>query len=163
MLENRIKELVNHIKERITLFGENGYYFDFRKDNADDFHGVDDSIDNYFFIQEAPKNEPNEYLFETKFNSCGTYDVTADLLFVAGLQCPILETAIISLTSALHSFADFDTEIDSISTNSEVIYKALYDENYQGDAQLILIMFKVKFLFETLDYCENNFCGDCCD
>ena len=163
MLENRIKELVNHIKDTITLFGDNAFFVDVYKDNADDFHGVDDSIDNYFFIQQAPKDEPNEFLFDSKIETCGVYDVESDLLFVAGLQCPVLEQAIISLTSALHSFADFDTEIQSVSTNSEIIYSALYGEKYQSEAQLILIRFRIKFLFETLDYCDNNFCGDCCD
>jgi len=163
MLETQLKALVDHIKTRITLFGDNGFFVNVYKDNADDFQGVDDSKQNYFFVQQAPSDKANEYFFDKVIDTCDSYEVETDCLFVAGLQCPILDTAIVALASALHTFDAFNVTIDNVSTNSENIYKELYGENYQREEQLILIKFKVKYLFQAFEYCDNDFCGDCCD
>lgn len=163
MLEGKIRELITHIKNRIQVFGENGFYVDFFKENKDGIDGVTDTLDAYFFIQQKHRSTADEYKFTGTTRDDSGYQVSNVYQFIAGLGCVNKANAAQALINAITSYGGLNISIISASFNSELIYQALYQKHYTAKGQnLIMIEFIVTDLFLTSNICEIAFCEDCC-
>ena len=164
MLLTEIENLVNIIKDEISHFDGNGFYYDPLKENPKGFGGVTDTMDAYFFIQPKPNNHPNEYQAErvdTEGFSAG-YIFSTDLVLVAGIKNVNMKNAVTALSSILGTFSDADLSINHISTNSRNIYYALYEKEYSYSNDLILIDFTMSKMVPDLNNCDLELClGGC--
>lgn len=162
MLDSKIHSLVKHIKSQISIFGDNGHYLNPFKEDHNEIQGVTDKKDAYFFIQLKPTTTADEYQLSPK-ETDEQYNVFTNFQLIAGFRCINKALAIQALANALSCNPYLGIIIKSISTNSELIYKSLYKQNYYNDKQgLILINFSVSDHFEITGRCEIDFCEDCC-
>ncbi len=162
MLESKIKLLITHIKDKIPVFGDNGFYWDKLKEPASGMTGVTDTKDIYFGIQLKPRSTPDDFIF-VDTSEIDHYKVLAQYQFVASVGCVNKMQAIQTFINALSSYPGLNIKILSASFNSSLIYRTLYGQEYSNNkANLVLIEFSVSDMFIATNCFDLDFCEDCC-
>jgi len=117
MLESKIKAIVSHVKSKIPVFGENGFYWDTSKEPASGMTGVTDTKDMYFGIQQKKRTTPDEYGFDSLGND--EYEVRTVYQFIAQVGCVNKFQAIQAFGNAIVSNTQLPVKILSVSFDSE--------------------------------------------
>jgi len=163
VLRREIKCLVDHVKTKLPIFGDNGFYIDHFADYENGINGVTDTLgDAYFFIQLKKRLTADEFKILHTADR-GQDQVLAVYQLVAGLGCVNIREAVHAIYNALMCSPDLNIAINSISTNSDLIYNNLYgDEKADDGINLIQFEFTAQDMLLESSVCTLEICEDCC-
>ena len=162
MFEEDLILLKESIVSQLPAFNGKVYVYSEYEDNPD-FNGIDDSIENYIFIEQMV--DPKGQTFKGEENeTLGTRYYS----YIRVVLC-FTNARISKMVQLLHNFKNLiptSTKLKPMSaeTNREIIYGVLYDEYLKNDRfSLVLMNYEIsKILTDTNCYNTLIECGGNC-